>query len=350
MAPRSFSTPTRRNPVPVEGEALVRVHVAGICQTDFEIAKGYMAFTGILGHEFVGTVVKLGKNTKDDLLGKRVVAEINCVCGKCDMCNRGLSTHCTRRTVIGIQNRQGAFADLIRVPARNLHVVPDHVTDEEAVFAEPLAAAFQILRQIPIEKRTRVTVLGDGRLGQLVVQALARTRCPLTLVGTHEDKLTLAEKLWKSIHVEAGSPAVEGRSPKSAARSPKADAQPAGAFRTTLEKDLRSSRDQDVVIDCTGKASGLERAFSLVRPRGIIVLKTTAAAGKPLNLAPVVIDEITIVGSRCGPFPDALAALAAREVNVTGLISRRLSLEQAPSVFPPNPTPHAIKILLKIQD
>src|SRR5436190_12548911 len=138
--------PSTPDPVPADGEALVRVHTAGLCQTDLEIAKGYMAFAGILGHEFVGTVAKLGKNTKSDLLGKRVVAEINCVCGKCDMCNRGLSSHCTRRTVIGILNRNGAFADFVRVPVRNLHIVPDHVTDEEAVFVEPLAAAFQILR------------------------------------------------------------------------------------------------------------------------------------------------------------------------------------------------------------
>lgn len=322
--------PNTPDPAPAEGEALVRVHTAGICQTDLEIAKGYMSFAGILGHEFVGTVVKLGKNTKSDHLGKRVVAEINCICGKCDMCNHGLSSHCTRRTVIGILNRNGAFADFIRVPVRNLHVVPDHVTDDEAVFVEPLAAAFQILRQVPIEKRTRVTVLGDGRLGQLVVQALSRTGCPLVLVGHHEDKLTLAEKLWKSLAASKNGPT--------------------GAFRTTLEKEVRSARDQDVVVDCTGQASGLERALSLVRPRGTVVLKTTAAAGKPLNLAPIVIDEITVLGSRCGPFADAIAALAERRVNVTGMISRRVSLEQGPGLFPPNPQPHAMKILLKVKE
>jgi alcohol dehydrogenase len=325
--------PNTPDPVPAEGEVLVRVHTAGLCQTDLEIAKGYMAFTGILGHEFVGTVTKLGKNTKADLMGRRVVAEINCVCGKCEMCNRGLSSHCTRRTVMGILNRSGAFADLIRVPARNVHVVPDHIRDEEAVFVEPLAAAFQILRQVPIEKRTRVTVLGDGRLGQLVVQALAGTGCPLTLVGHHEDKLTLAEKVWKSLNSET-------RNPKS---------ETCGTFRTTLEKDVRSARDQDVVIDCTGQSTGLERAFSLVRPRGIIVLKTTTApGGKPVHLAPIVIDEISVIGSRCGPFPDALAALAARQVNVAGLISRRVTLAQAPALFPPNPAPHALKILFTI--
>jgi threonine dehydrogenase-like Zn-dependent dehydrogenase len=291
-----------------------------------------MTFTGTLGHEFVGTVVKLGKGVAHEWMGKRACAEINCVCGKCDMCSRGLSTHCTRRTVIGILNRNGAFADSIAVPVRNLHAVPEHVTDEEAVFVEPLAAAFQILRQIPIEKRTRATVLGDGRLGQLCAQVLARTGCTLMLVGHHEDKLSLAEKLCL---------------PKPAG---KATAKTGPQFRVTLERDLRGTRDQDVVIDCTGRAEGFERALTLVRPRGTIVLKTTVATAKPLNLAPIVIDEITILGSRCGPFAEALHALAAREVQVLPLVSKRVTLEQAEKLFAPGVSIPPLKTLIRIKE
>jgi threonine dehydrogenase-like Zn-dependent dehydrogenase len=309
------------DPAPAEGEVLLKVLAAGICQTDLEIAKGYMKFKGVLGHEFVGTVAKLGKGVDPKLLNKRVCAEINCVCGKCDMCARGLSTHCLQRSVIGILNRDGAFADFITVPARNVHAVPDHVTQEEAVFVEPLAAAFQILRQVPIEKRTRAMVLGDGRLGLLVAQVLQRTGCQLTLVGRHEKKLGIAERL---------ASASSGK----------------GTMRISLDSELQNRRDQDVVVDCTGRASGLERALELVRPRGTIVMKTTVAEPKALNTSPVVIDEITILGSRCGPFPDAINALAAREIDVNPLISRRVKLDQAETLFAPGKMLDAVKILL----
>ncbi len=307
------------DPIPADGEALIKINAAGICQTDLEIAKGYMAFTGILGHEFVGTVTKLGKGVDSAWLGKRVCGEINCICGTCLMCARGLSTHCLNRTVIGIHKRDGAFAELIRLPARNLHTLPDHVTDEEAIFVEPLAAAFQILRQIGIEKKTRVAVVGDGRLGQLVAQVIARTGCQLTLVGRHEEKLALAERLIKSAQ---------------------------GRFRTTLDSQLQSRRDFDIVVDCTGRAEGFNRALELVRPRGTIVMKTTVAANKPLNLAPIVIDEITLLGSRCGPFSDAIAALASREIEVLPLISRRVTFEQAETLLAPGGMPAAMKIVI----
>ncbi len=320
-------------PAPGAGEVLLRVHAAGICQTDFEIAKGYMTFIGTLGHEFVGTVAKLGKGVDQQWAGKRVCAEINCICGKCEMCSRGLSSHCTRRSVIGILNHDGAFAEAIVVPARNLHAVPDHVSDEEAIFVEPLAAAFQILRQVPMEKRTRATVLGDGRLGQLVAQVLARTGCTLTLVGHHEEKLSLAEKLCVPAKLGIKSAAKAGPQ-----------------FRTTLERDLRGTRDQDVVVDCTGHAEGFERALTLVRPRGTIVLKTTVATAKPLNLAPIVIDEIAVLGSRCGPFAEAIHALAAREVNVLPLITKRVTLEQAEKIFAPGASVGALKTLIRIKE
>jgi threonine dehydrogenase-like Zn-dependent dehydrogenase len=305
------------DPVPEAGEVLIKTLAAGVCQTDFEIAKGYMKFTGTLGHEFVGTVTAAANGVDSQWIGKRVVGEINCICGKCEMCARGLSSHCFQRTVLGIQNRDGAFADFLRLPVRNLHAVPDHVSNEEAVFTEPLAAAFQILRQMPIEKRTRITVLGDGRLGLLVAQVLQRTGCKLTLVGKHEEKLAVVERLRAGKNI-----------------------------RTVLNHELKSSRDQDVVVDCTGHALGLERALELVRPRGTIVMKTTIAANKPLNLSPVVIDEINILGSRCGPFPEAIAALAAREIDVLPLITRRLTPEQAEPFFASGNTPEGLKTII----
>jgi threonine dehydrogenase-like Zn-dependent dehydrogenase len=291
-------------PVAGEGEALIRVAAAGVCQTDFEIARGYMGFTGVLGHEFVGVVEGVGKGADVQWVGKRVCGEINCVCGKCEMCARGLSSHCFNRTVVGIVNHDGAFAELLRLPVRNLHAVPVHVTDEEAVFVEPLAAAFQILRQVQIEKRTKVCVLGDGRLGLLVAQVLQRTGCALTLVGKHESKLAVMErlKMGKSI-------------------------------RMILDGDLHVRREQDIVVDCTGRATGLERAMELVRPRGTIVMKTTVAAGKPLNLAPLVVDEVNLLGSRCGPFPQAIGALAGREVEVGAMVTKRVGLEEAAGLF-----------------
>ena len=298
------------DPTPAPDEALIHVLAAGICQTDLEIAKGYLNFKGILGHEFVGTVTAC---RDDRWLGKRVVGEINCVCSKCAMCQRGLSTHCLNRTVLGIAGRDGAFADFLTLPIRNLHTLPDHVTNEEAVFVEPLAAAFQILRQVPIDSRTRVTILGDGRLGQLCAQVIARTKCPLLLVGRHAAKLAVADRR---------------------------------GIATTLDSDLVARRDQDVIVDCTGRAEGLTRALALVRPRGTIVLKTTVAAAKPLNLAPIVIDEITLLGSRCGPFPDAINALAARQIDVSGLISRRLRLDAAEPVFRDGVSPDVLKVLL----
>lgn len=326
-------------PAPGSGEALIRVHAAGICQTDLEIAKGYMGFTGILGHEFLGTVEQLGKGAPNEWLGKRVCGEINCICGKCEMCSRGLAAHCTRRSVIGIQNRDGAFADYIVLPLRNLHAVPEHVSDEEAVFVEPLAAAFQILRQTPIEKRTRVTVLGDGRLGQLVAQVMVRTGCALTLVGRHDAKLTLAEKLCTGLIAPSSS-----RGGKSAGKVP------AASFRTVLERDLRPARDQDVVIDCAGRAEGFQRALTLVRPRGTVVLKTTVADAGAVHLAPIVIDEITVLGSRCGPFSQAMAALAAREASVLPLITKRVTLEQAAGMFEPGAMRNMLKVLIRVKD
>src|SRR3954469_12885040 len=285
--------PRHADPPAAAGDTLLRVRRAGVCATDLEIVKGYMGFRGVLGHEFVAEVVS---STADkDLVGRRVVGEINVVCGRCDLSLSGLPSHCRNRTVLGILNRDGAFADLVRLPAANLHVLPKTVDDDQAVFVEPLAAAFQILKQIKLDGRKWVTVLGDGRLGLLVAQVLRNAGCPVRVIGKHPEKLAICER-WQ--------------------------------IRSRPLADILPRHDQDVIVDCTGSANGIELSMQMVRPRGTVVLKSTFAAGKPLNLAPVVIDEVTIVGSRCGPFKEAIRALAQKQVDVVSLINRRMKLEQ----------------------
>jgi threonine dehydrogenase-like Zn-dependent dehydrogenase len=284
--------PRRAEPSFENGDTVLKVRQAGICATDLEICRGYMNYRGVLGHEFVAQVVS---SPDKDLVGQRVVGEINCVCGRCDLCLSGLSTHCRNRTVLGILNHDGAFADLVRLPKENLHVVPKSIDDDAAVFVEPLAAAFQVLKQIKLDGRKWVTVLGDGRLGLLVAQVLRNAGCPVRVIGRHPEKLEICHK-WQ--------------------------------IRSRPLADIVPRHDQDVVVDCTGSAAGFEMAMQMVRPRGTIVLKSTAAAGKPMNLAPVVIDEIQVVGSRCGPFREAIRALEEKAVDVASLVHRRMKLEQ----------------------
>jgi alcohol dehydrogenase len=256
--------PRRPEPALADGNTLLRVRQAGICATDLEITKGYMGYRGILGHEFVAEVVE---SPERSLLKQRVVGEINIVCGRCDLCVAGLASHCRNRSVLGILNHDGAFADYLRLPAANLHILPDSIDDDQAVFIEPLAAAFQVLKQVKLDGRRWVTVLGDGRLGLLVAQVLQTVGCPVRVIGKHPDKLALCER-W--------------------------------SIRSRPLADIVPRHDQDVVVDCTGSAEGFELAMQMVRPRGTIVLKSTVATARPLNLAPLVIDEITVIGSRCG--------------------------------------------------
>ena len=299
-------------PPPAAGDTLVRVREAGICATDLEITKGYMGFKGVLGHEFVGEVVE---SPDKDLLKQRVVGEINVVCGRCDLCVAGLSSHCRNRTVLGIQNRDGAFADHVRLPAVNLHVLPASVDNDQAVFVEPLAAAFQVLKQIKLDGRKWVTVLGDGRLGLLVAQVLQSVGCPVRVIGKYPEKLALCER-W--------------------------------SIRSRPLADIVPRRDQDVVVDCTGSPGGFELAMQMVRPRGTIVLKSTFASGKPLNLAPLVIDEVTVIGSRCGPFKDAIRALAEKDIDVVSLIHRRMKIEQGVEAMNVAARPGVLKVLLSM--
>jgi threonine dehydrogenase-like Zn-dependent dehydrogenase len=300
---------SRPTPNPAEGEVLVRVNCAGICETDLQLIKGYMGFRGVLGHEFVG-VAESGP-----FAGRRVVGEINCACWTCETCRKGLNTHCPNRTVIGILNHDGAFADLIAVPQRNLHVVPDALPDDIAVFTEPVAAAYQIPAQIAIRPDDRIIVLGDGRLGNLCAQVLARLSNRVTVVGKHQQKLALLKAL---------------------------------GIATALVSDPIDERSADIVVDCTGSDTGLPTALKLVRPRGTIVLKTTVAGTQALPWAPFVIDEVTLVGSRCGPFDRALAALEHGEVSVKPLISERYDLTKGLDALERAQAKSVLKVLLNV--
>src|SRR6184192_1753576 len=250
-------------PEPAPGEALVRVHQAGICNTDLELVRGYYPYAGILGHEFVGTV----QQGPEPLRGRRVVGEINAVCGRCSACRAGRRTHCERRTVLGIVSRHGAFADYLVLPAENLHPVPDAVSSDAAVFTEPLAAALEIQKQVSIGPRDRVLVVGDGKLGQLVAQTLVLTGCALLVVGRHDAKLAVLAARG----IETG----------------RVDRATRGAF--------------DVAVECTGNPEGFAVAQRAVRPRGTLVLKSTYAGALTLDASAVVVHELTLVGSRCGP-------------------------------------------------
>jgi threonine dehydrogenase-like Zn-dependent dehydrogenase len=291
------------------GEAIVRVRLAGICSTDLQIFQGYMGFRGIPGHEFVGEVVK----GAPALAGRRVVGEINFGCGFCELCRRGLSRHCTKRRVMGILGADGCFAELVAVPARNLHAVPENISDEEAVFTEPLAAAFEILEQVEVDFTREVLVLGDGKLGILCAQVLSTTGARVTLVGKHAEKLKLAKS---------------------------------AGIRTVLLADWRP-KPFDIVVEATGSLSGFETALAAVRPRGTLVLKSTVAAEHKLSLAPLVINEITVVGSRCGLFPPALDALAQKKISVMPLIEKIYSLAAGAEAITHAGKGGAKKILLK---
>ncbi len=302
-------------PVPAAGEALVRVRVAGICNTDLEITRGYMDFKGVLGHEFVG-VVERGEGRASALAGRRVVGEINIGCGSCHACLAGFATHCARRDVLGILAKDGAMADYLTLPAGNLIEVPEGVSDEEAVFTEPLAAAFEIIEQVHVRPTARVLVMGDGKLGLLCAMALATTRAEVSVLGHHAHKLAIASRL--------------------------------GMATYTLPEDA-GGRSYDIVIEATGSAGGLGTALGLVRPRGTVVLKSTVAASADMNLAPIVIDEITVVGSRCGPFQPALRAIASGAVDVMPLLGGIYRIEDSLEAFSAASGRDALKILIDLR-
>ncbi len=297
---------------PGPGEVAVRVRMAGICRTDLELIRGYMTFRGTLGHEFVGHVPA---EADTPLAGRRVAGEINAACGACAWCTRGLGRHCPQRTVLGILGRDGAFADWVALPAENLHPIPETLSDRAATFIEPVAAAFEIREQVPVPPGLPTTILGDGKLGLLCAQALRDAGAEVTLIGRHADKLALAED-W----------------------------------------GIRVLRDTDpappqapLVVEATGRAAGCRRAVELVEPRGTLVVKSTVAEADALPLVPVVVNEITVVGSRCGPFAPAITALAEGRIQVEPLIHAVYPLDEAEDALEHAARPGTLKVLLDME-
>ncbi|UCH80996.1 MAG: alcohol dehydrogenase catalytic domain-containing protein [Nitrospiraceae bacterium] len=300
-----------KDPVPRKGEALIRITHAGICNTDLEITRGYMGFQGVPGHEFVGVVEECKKK---GLAGKRVVGEININCGTCPECQNNLGNHCRNRSVLGILNKDGVFAEYLTLPVNNLHTLPSTVSDEEAVFIEPLASAFELLEQIDINSSHKVCVLGDGKLGMLVSQVLASTGCDLIVSGHHREKLSILDEM---------------------------------DIKTTRNVPLMHFQF-DIVVDCTGSKTGIETALDIVKPKGTVVVKTTSAKKGNVDLNKVVVNEITLMGSRCGPFPPAIKAISERHVDLYPMVSRKFPLEDGIKAFQYASQRGSLKVLIEI--
>lgn len=297
-------------PVPAPGEVRLRVLLAGICNTDLEVLRGYAQFQGVMGHEFVGIV---DQAEDPALVGQRVAAEINLPCLACETCRAGRYSLCPHRTALGIRGRDGALADYVCVPARNLHPLPDALPDEAAVFVEPLAAACEILEQVPIRPTDRVIVLGDGKLGLLIAQVLALTGCALTVVGRHREKLDLLAA--RGIATQLG--------------------------------DRELAQKADLVVECTGRAEGFCQARQMVRAGGTLILKSTYHGTVDVDLSGLVVDEIHLVGSRCGPFPAAIRLLSQGLVDVAPLIEAVYCLDEGLAALEHAGRKGALKVLVR---
>jgi 2-desacetyl-2-hydroxyethyl bacteriochlorophyllide A dehydrogenase len=291
------------------GEVFIRIRKAGICSTDLELVKGYYPFTGIPGHEFVGEVVAADDQ---DWIGQRVVGDINVTCGNCEQCLNGRSSHCETRTVLGIRNRDGTFAEFTTLPVANLHRVPASIPDEMAVFAEPLAAALEIQQQMHIQPTDRVLVIGAGRLGQLIAQTLALTGCDLHVVARYEFQRKLLTD-W--------------------------------GIKIIDEENVQPWR-WDIVVEATGAPSGFSLARQAIRPRGTLVLKSTYKGEMSVNFSSIVVDEVNIVGSRCGPFEPALQLMEKGEVDPSVLITAEFKLGEALQAFERAANPGVLKVLI----
>jgi threonine dehydrogenase-like Zn-dependent dehydrogenase len=327
----SLSVSDVPNPV-ADGEALVRVTLSGICNTDLEIARGYAGFEGTIGHEFVGVIEELPHNgavarplgrahdsepllTRGLVPGARVVGEINAGCGACELCRAGDPRHCANRTVLGIVGRDGAHAELLKLPVANLLPVPENIPDEQAVFTEPLAAACGILERVPITDDTRVAVVGDGKLGLLCAQMLATTGAAVTLIGKHENKLAIAERC--------------------------------GIETATVDAAEKRKGRFDVVVEASGSPSGFALAVNVLHPRGVLVLKSTFHGKTEIEAAPLVVNEISVVGSRCGRFAPALELLRTGAIDVENLISEEFPLSSGVQAMKRAAEPGILKVLLR---
>jgi threonine dehydrogenase-like Zn-dependent dehydrogenase len=304
LSMRAIPQPRKAN------EALIRIRKAGICSTDLELVKGYYPYTGVIGHEFVGDVIEAGDNS---WVGRRVVGEINAACGQCEQCLNGRPTHCEHRTVLGISSRDGTFAEYTTLPLANLHRVPDSVPDEMAVFTEPLAAALEIQDQVQINPTDRVLLIGAGRLGQLIAQTLALTGCNLRVMARHAHQQNLLK---------------------------------ARGIKPITEDEIQPWR-WDIVVEATGSPDGFSLARRVIRPRGTMVLKSTYKGDMTVNFSSIVVDEINLIGSRCGPFEPALRLMEARQVDPTVLIDSEFKLGEALKAFEHAAGTGVLKVLVE---
>ena len=303
-------------PMPKKGEVLIKTRMSGICNTDLEITKGYMGYKGVLGHEFVGDVVKVGDECDFKWMGKRVVGEINCGCNNDPWCAQNLQRHCPNRQTLGIWQKDGCFSEYFTLPVENLLEVPQNLSDEEATFVEPVAAAMEITEQLHIKPADKVALLGDGKLGLCIALVLNALNVDLVHIGKHQNTLEISRK---------------------------------AGVRTKMLQDLRpeDNKSFDIVIEATGSTGGFETSLALTKPRGVLVLKSTIAAKEGLNLAPVVIDEITVLGSRCGQFAPALRLMGAKKLDIKPLISEIYPIDKALEAFEKNKEKDVLKVLLK---
>ncbi len=303
-------------PVLGDNEVLIKTIMAGICNTDYEITKGYMGYKGVLGHEFVGIVVAIGDKVPKNIVGKRVVGEINCACEDCSWCHRGLQRHCPNRSTLGIFKKDGCFSEYFTLPYKNVFEISDNIDDITATFTEPLAAAYEILEQVHIKPDSKVAILGDGKLGLCISLVFRALNIDFVHIGKHENKLKISRDI--------------------------------GA-KTMLLSELtqKQIKSFDVVVEATGSTGGFETSVSLVKPRGTLVLKSTITAKEGLNLASVVVDEITIVGSRCGQFAPILRLLESKKIDVKPLVEKVYDVENFVEAFEDNSKKGTLKVLVK---
>ena len=304
------------SPVTGDDEVLIKTSLVGICNTDYEITKGYMGYKGVLGHEFVGIVEKAGKNVDRSLIGKRVVGGINLACNNCSWCHRGLQRHCPNRSTLGIYKKDGCFSEYFTLPYKNILFVPDNVDDKTAVLVEPLAAAYEIIEQVHFKPNMKVAVVGDGKLGLCISVIFNAMNIDFCHIGKHPDKLKISENFGAKVKL----------------------------LDEISQEDLKSF---DVVVEATGSTGGFETSASLTKPRGILVLKSTIVAKEGLNLAGIVVDEITIIGSRCGQFEPVLRLMEKGKINVNSLISGVYGVDDFEKAFEENSKKENIKVLVK---